>query len=106
MLIVVSKRHVVILYVSFQPVGRQWTIRIGNRILSIENTLRSNRASEYTDKLAESIAVEDKKGNLNYLKVYAKREENAQAEGENSQGENSQGENTPEDTASPEGSGE
>ena len=75
-------------------------------ILSIENTLRSNRASEYTDKLAESIAVEDKKGNLNYLKVYAKREENAQAEGENSQGENSQGENTPEDTASPEGSGE
>lgn len=75
-------------------------------IVNIENTLRSSRASEYADKLAESITVEDKKGNLNYLKVYAKREENAQAEGENSQGENSQGENTPEDTASPEGSGE
>ncbi len=75
-------------------------------IVNIENTLRSSRASEYADKLAESITVEDKKGNLNYLKVYAKREENAQAEDENSQGENSQGENTPEDTASPEGSGE
>lgn len=75
-------------------------------IVNIENTLRSSRASEYADKLAESITVEDKKGNLNYLKVYAKREENAQAEDENYQGENSQGENTPEDTASPEGSGE
>lgn len=70
-------------------------------ILSIENTLRSSRATEYIDGLVDSVAVEDKKGNLNYLKVYAKREENAKAEGEDSQDGNS-----PENTASPEGSGE
>lgn len=70
-------------------------------ILSIENTLRSSRATEYIDGLVDSVAVEDKKGNLNYLKVYAKREENAKAEGEDSQDGNSS-----ENTASPEGSGE
>lgn len=43
-------------------------------ILSIENTLRSNRASEYLEELVDSVSVEDKKGNLNYLKVYAQRE--------------------------------
>lgn len=48
-------------------------------IVSIENTLRSNKASEYIEGLIEGISVEDKKGNLNYLKVYAQRE----AEGEN-----------------------
>lgn len=46
-------------------------------IISIEGTLRSNRASEYIDRLIDSVTVEDKKGNLNYLKVYAQREANA-----------------------------
>ena len=50
-------------------------------IVDIENTLRSNRASEYLEKIAENVKLEDKKGNLNYLKVYAQRE--AEAEGEN-----------------------
>ena len=49
-------------------------------IVSIENILRSNQASEYLEGLIDSVNVEDKKGNLNYLKVYAQRE----AEGENS----------------------
>lgn len=52
-------------------------------LLSIENTLRSNRATEYLDGLVDSVSVEDKKGNLNYLKVYAQREADAKAEGEN-----------------------
>lgn len=54
------------------PGRAEWTV-------SIENTLRSNKASEYLEELADSVDVEDKKGNLNYLKVYARRE----AEGEN-----------------------
>ena len=49
-------------------------------IVSIENTLRSTQASEYLDGLAENISVEDKKGNLNYLKVYAQREANSEGE--------------------------
>lgn len=61
-------------------------------IVSIESTLRSNQASEYIDRLIDSVVVEDKKGNLNYLKVYAQREANA--------------ENSPEDGTSTEAPGE
>lgn len=61
-------------------------------IVSIENTLRSTRASEYLEKLIDSVNVEDKKGNLNYLKVYAQRE--------------AEGGNSPEDTAPTEAPGE
>lgn len=64
----------VIYYVA--PKRAEW-------IVSIENTLRSARASEYIEELADSVNVEDRKGNLNYLKVYAQREANAEAEGEN-----------------------
>lgn len=46
-------------------------------IVSIESALRSDRASEYIDELIDSVNVEDKKGKLNYLKVYAQREANA-----------------------------
>lgn len=52
-------------------------------MVSIENILRSDQASEYLDGLIDSVNVEDRKGNLNYLKVYAQREANAEAEGEN-----------------------
>lgn len=47
-------------------------------IVSVENTLLANRASEYLDELADSLNVVDKKGNLNYLKVYAQREANGE----------------------------
>ncbi len=65
----------VIYYVA--PNREEW-------VISIENILRSTQASEYVEKLVENVKVEDKKGNLNYLKVYAQREANAEAEGENS----------------------
>lgn len=66
----------VVYYVA--PNREEWSV-------SIENTLRSDKASEYVEALAETVNVEDKKGNLNYLKVYAQREANAEAEAESSQ---------------------
>lgn len=39
--------------------------------LSIESTLLSQVMSEYMDEISEGYAVEDPKGNLNYLKVQA-----------------------------------
>ena len=65
-------------------------------IVDIENMLKADQASEYIEKLIENVSVEDKKGNLNYLKVYAQREENAGSEGNNS----------PEDTTPTEAPGE
>ncbi len=61
----------VIYYVA--PNRAEWMI-------SIESTLQTQKAEEYTDALIDTMPVEDKKGNLNYLKVYAAREaaENAQ----------------------------
>lgn len=43
-------------------------------VISIEDTLQGNKATEYLDKLTADVKVEDKKGRLNYLKIYAARE--------------------------------
>lgn len=48
-------------------------------VISIESTLQSERADKYLEELTGTLEVEDKSGNLNYLKVYAAREK-AEAE--------------------------
>lgn len=48
-------------------------------VIQIESTLQSERANNYIEELTGTLNVEDKSGNLNYLKVYAAREK-AEAE--------------------------
>ena len=67
----------VVYYVS--PGREEW-------VINIENTIQSERASQYLEEMAAKAEVVDKKGNLNYLKIYEARKE---AEAQN-------GENTPE----------
>lgn len=66
-------------------------------VLDIQSTLQSNMVSEYIDELIESVDVEDKKGSLNYLKVYAQREAEA---------ENAVGDGEPAESAQPDESAE
>lgn len=55
--------------------------------LDIQNTLQTDSVSEYIDKLIDSVEVEDKKGNLHYLEVYAKQQEEQQGQEEQQEGQ-------------------
>lgn len=65
-----STYEYVVYYVA--PGREEW-------VISIESTLQSERAGKYLEELTGTLEVEDKSGNLNYLKVYAAREK-AEAE--------------------------
>ena len=46
----------------------------------ISNTLLSDAVSDYEDQFADTVAVEDEKGNLNYLKVQAAQDAEEETE--------------------------
>lgn len=66
-----SQYTFVIYYIA--PNQEEWA-------LEIQDTLQSERISDYIDELIDSVEVEDKKGNLHYLEVYAQQQQEEEQE--------------------------
>lgn len=76
-----SQYTFVIYYIA--PNQEEW-------VLEIQSKLQSENISDYIDELIESVEVEDKKGNLHYLEVYAQQQQEEEQQGQEEQEEQQQ----------------